>query len=513
MSEEHPAPPSRVRRAAWIGGPVAAALLLAFGDLDPGRPQVTACAAVALLMATWWISEAVPLAVTALLPVVLFPTLGVLSGKATASLYFNHVIFLFIGGFIVALAMQRWRLHERIALRILLVAGAHPKAILAGFMGATAFLSMWISNTAATMMMVAIALAVLLELDSSLSRSAARGLSLSVLLGVAYSASIGGIATLVGTPPNVSFARIFAITFPDAPEITFSGWFMLGLPVSLVMLVITWVYLAWRFCPSDDEAKIPVDVFHEHVERLGPMSFAEKVVLADFVGLAVLWLTRADVAIGGHVFPGWSRLLGYPEFMTDGTVAIAMAGLLFLVPSRSSDGGRVMDWPTAVRLPWGIVLLFGGGFALASGFAESGLSAWFGQRLQGVGALPTVVVVLALCLALTFLTELTSNTATAEMLLPVIAALAVAIEVNPLLLMVPATLACSCAFMLPVATPPNAIVFGTERLRMADMARAGLVLNLIGVVVITASVFLLGSVLGVDTPGLPDWARSFGGTP
>jgi sodium-dependent dicarboxylate transporter 2/3/5 len=494
---------------AVLAGPVLALFLLLFFDLSPGRPEVTRTAAVAVLMAVWWITEAIPLAATSLLPVVLFPAFGVMSGKTVAGLYFNHIIFLFIGGFMVALAMERWKLHRRIALRILLWVGVRPSRMLLGFMLATAFLSMWISNTATTMMMVPIAMATTVKLEERFGEDRVRRYATGLFLGIAYAASIGGIATLVGTPPNLSFARIIGICFPAAPDVSFASWLVFALPVSVVLLASAWVVLSLLFCRGADVCRVELDPFTAEYQRLGPMTYEEKVVLADFALLALLWVFRADIQVGDFTLPGWSRLFPNADFLNDGTVSVGMALLLFLLPAGRGRGERIMDWETAGRLPWNIVLLFGGGFALASGFKESGLSLWIGSQLEGVSFLPPLLIVGAVCLLVTFLTELTSNTATAEMLLPVLAALGVAVKLNPLLLMIPGTLSCSCAFMLPVATPPNAIVFGTQRLRIADMARVGIILNLLGVACITAAAFLLlGPSFGVDTTGLPTWATT-----
>lgn len=501
-----PNAPGLQRVGLWLGPALSLGLLL-FCDLDPQNPAVTRTAAVALLMAVWWITEAIPLAATSLLPVVLFPLLGVLDGKAVSKEYFNHVIFLFIGGFLVALAMQRWGLHRRIALRVLMLFGVQPRSILLGFMVATAFLSMWISNTATTMMMVPIVLAVIVQLERRADRGLVDRYSLGLLLGVAYAASVGGLATLVGTPPNLSFARIFAITFPDAPEISFARWFAFGLPLSLILFLAAFGLLSFLFCRKAGALALDKSTLHEQYAELGPMSFAEKIVLADFALLVLLWLTRQPIALPGFTIPGWSQLFATPGYLNDGTVSVALALLLFMIPSREQPGERVLDWSTASGIPWHVVLLFGGGFALATGFNASGLSAWVGGSLSGLLSVPPVVLVLAVCLLVTFLTELTSNTATTEMLLPVLAGLSVALEIDPLLLMVPATLSASCAFMLPVATPPNAIVFGTGRLSIRDMARVGLLLNLVGALLVTLTVFTLGRlVLGIGLDGLPSWA-------
>jgi len=489
---------ARVRRLALIGGPIGAAAFIALADLSPDHPTATPMAAVALLMALWWMTEAAPLAVTALLPVALFPLLGVVDGGAVAAEYMNSIIFLFLGGFLTALAMEKWGLHRRIALTLLARFGARPSSILLGFMVATAFLSMWISNTATAMMMVPIAMAVAHNLEQRTGATDGGRFAKGVLLGVAYSASIGGVATLIGTPPNLILARQLAIQLPNT-ELSFGQWLLFGAPLALLFLALTWLFLSRRYgrgAPADPQANA---MFRQQLGDLGPATFEEKAVFVAFAAMAALWLTRADLALGPATLPGWSSLFGRPEFLNDGTVAIALSVLLFLIPSKTRPGERVMDWDTAQRLPWGIVLLFGGGFALAAGFKESGLSLWLADGMSGLAALPPLLIVLAVCLALTFLTELTSNTATAQIFLPVLAALSVSMQVHPMLLMVPAALSCSFAFMLPVATPPNAIVFGSGRLRVPDMARAGLALNLAGAVLISLYLYFLGgALLGVD---------------
>jgi sodium-dependent dicarboxylate transporter 2/3/5 len=498
---------SLISNLSLLAGPILCFGLIVFFDLDPDNPAVTRTAGVALWMAIWWISEAVPLAVTSLLPVILFPALGIMSGRSVSPIYFNHIIFLFIGGFLVALAMERWNLHRRIALRILLLSGVRLRGILFGSMAATWFLSMWISNTASTMMMVPITLALILKLEESLGKERLSRYPIGVFIGIAYAASIGGIATLVGTPPNLSFARILTITFPDAPEISFASWFAFALPISVVMLVLIWLYLGHIFCPRGEKIEIDRQIFREEYQALGPISFEEMIVLVDFILLVFLWLFRQDIGFGGLTIPGWSRFFENQGFLDDGTVAITMAMILFAIPTRGGRGSRIMDWKTASRLPWNIVLLFGGGFALASGFRESGLSLWMGNQLDAVGSLPTMSVIAIICSMITFLTELTSNTATAEMLLPILAAIGSKIHLNPLFLMIPGTLACSLAFMLPVATPPNAIVFGTGRLKIADMARTGLVINILGIIVVTTAVYLLSTLaFDISFDHFPNWA-------
>ena len=495
------------QRIGLVLSPALALAILAFGRLEPGNPLVTRMAAVAVLMAGWWITEAIPIPATALLPVALFPLLGIMRGLDVAGVYFNHVIFLFIGGFLLALAMQKWDLHRRIALWIILLLGTGRKRLMLGFMAATWFLSMWISNTATTMMMVPMALAIIIRVKKSMEDREGSRYAAGLLIGVAYAASIGGIATLIGTPPNLSFVRILKIVFPEAPEISFASWFFFAFPLSLLFLLIAWAVLVRMFAPRARDRRERPELFREQYRKLGRLGYEEAMLLGLFSLLVLLWMFRSDIVVGSFTLPGWTRIMPSPEAIDDGTVAIAVALLLFILPSRTEPAARLLDWRTARELQWGIVLLFGGGFALATGFKESGLSEWLGGRLGGLAGLPPVAIVLSVCGGMTFLTELTSNTATTEMILPVLGSLGVATNLDPLLLMIPATLSASCAFMLPVGTPPNAIVFGSGEVRISDMVRSGIVLNLIGIVLITLGVFLLGAwVLGIDPNVVPDWA-------
>jgi len=489
------------RIGLWLV-PLIAFLVLLFANLDPQDPRPTRMAAVAILMAGWWITEAIPIPATALLPVALFPLLGIAPGKATAAVYFNHIIFLFIGGFLFAIAMERWGLHRRIALRIILLFGTRPRRLLLGFMAATWLLSMWISNTATAMMLAPMAVALLAQLAERYDAEEVTRYGVGLLIGIAYAASIGGLATLIGTPPNLSFARILTIVFPDAPDISFARWLVFALPLSVVFLVIAWWMLGRMHASGMEDPEHRggkgKDEFRRAYAELGPIGYEERWVAVLFGLLVLGWTLRTF----------WARWLPEPGYVDDGTVAIALALVLFLIASRKPDQGRILRWRDAVRIRWGIVLLFGGGFALASGFKESGLSEWLGQALAGVGGVPPIVLILIICTSITFLTELTSNTATTEMILPVLGSLAVAIGVNPLLLMIPATLSASCAFMLPVATPPNAIVFGTGKITMSQLVRSGFRLNLIGIVLITIWTYLaIPLVFGIDPGVLPPWAK------
>jgi sodium-dependent dicarboxylate transporter 2/3/5 len=419
------------------------------------------------------------------------------------------VIFLFIGGFLVALAIQKWGLHKRIALRTLKVVGSSPARILLGFMFATAFLSMWISNTATAMLMVPILLSIITKLEEMNGAAAVRHFAIGLLLSIAYSASIGGVATLVGTPPNLSFARIFYIYFPQAPEISFATWFFYAFPITVVLFLLLFIYLYLIFVRRRKKWKsLSKAEVSQAYNRLGPKTYEEKALLVAFVSLALLWFFRADIGFGAFRIPGWSNLFNHPEFFNDGTVAIFVAVLLFVIPSKSEPGTFLMDWKAAEEIPWEIILLFGGGFALASGFKESGLSLWFGEQLVWLQDMHPLVLILCISFLVTFLTEVTSNTATVETLLPILAGLAVSIETNPLLFMLPATIAGSLAFMLPVATPPNAIIFGSKRISVIQMAKTGFVLNLIGILLVSVVTYYLGTFIFDISEGVfPEWAR------
>ncbi len=493
---------------SFIITPILSLLIVLFADLKPGEPAVTNTLAVTLLMTVWWITEAVPLAVTSLLPVALFPVLGILDAKAVSSTYFNNVIFLFIGGFMIALAMQRWNLHRRIALGILQVTGISPGRILFGFMLSTAFLSMWISNTATAMMMMPILISIIDKLEEAVGEKNIKDYSVGLLLGVAYGSSIGGIATLVGTPPNLSFIRIFHIYFPNAPEISFAYWLMFAFPISVVIFISAWTLLHFWYRPKKQNwASVNRNTFKDELRTMGPMRFEEKVVLFIFTLTAILWIFRLDLDFGIFRIPGWATIFSKSSFIDDGTVAIFMSVLLFVLPAKSEGFKRIMDWKTASKIPWHIILLFGGGFALATGIKDSGLSGWIGEQLVFMANLNPIVIILIVSLIITFLTELTSNTATTEMILPVLAGIAISTKINPLLLMLPATLSASMAFMMPVATPPNAIVFGSNRITIVQMAKTGLVLNLVCVVIVTLMTYWLGTyVFNIQIGEFPDWA-------
>ena len=470
--------------------------------------------AVIALMACWWIGEGTAIAVTALLPLILFPLLGIMSSKQIAPNYANHFVFLFLGGFMIALAMEKWNFHKRLALWIIVLIGSGVKRIVLGFMMASAFLSMWISNTATTMMLLPVGMAVVGQVarqstlngrnDKFSEQQVIESMGLVLMLGLAYSASIGGIGTLIGTAPNIVFAGFYKNLYPDNPEISFMEWMTMAIPVVIIFIPIVWVYLCKFVSPVPlgqiEFSKSNGNIIKRELTSLGTITRPEKMVACVFSVTALMWIFRKPLELDSITIPGWSSLFSNPEMLNDSTVAMIMGILLMLIPvhfgggaiDNDKRGQFLLDWKTVeTRMPWGILLLFGGGFALAAGFTKTGLTGWVGDQLTGLSSFPLWVVVLCVCLIITFLTELTSNTATSTIILPVMGAAAVVAGFHPLTLMLPATLSASFAFMLPVATPPNAIVFGSGWVTIPTMSRAGFALNLIGAALITTFALLL----------------------
>ena len=495
---------SSTRLGFWLG----IVLFFIFENLSIFPDDTTThMAAVVALMVTWWISEALPLAVTSLIPLAAFPLLGISSGKAVAAVYMNSTIFLFIGGFVLALAMQRWGLHKRIALRVIGWFNGSARMMVMGFMLTSAGLSMWISNTATATMLLPIGMAVYARCTDILDQQERQQLLTALMLGIAYSCSIGGVGTLIGTPPNMAMQRIYSITFPDAPEISFAQWLLFALPLSVSMLLLCWYVITLRYTGKSFSS---LDKLSTEISTpTTPMSYEEKVVTTVFSLTALCWIFRNDIVLGDLVLPGWSGLFAHADYIDDGTVAMASALLLFSLSSRDkSRYQNIVDIDTIADIPWRIVLLFGGGFALAKGFSDSGLAEFTGSQFIDLKDLDTLSLIAGTTSIVVFLTEVTSNTATAQMLLPLVASVAQSIEVNPLLLMLPVTLAASMAFMMPVATPPNAIVFASGQLRIRDMATTGLIINLIAIVLITLFTWLWGMILfDIELQTLPDWSR------
>ncbi|MCW8816596.1 MAG: SLC13 family permease [Ignavibacteriaceae bacterium] len=479
--------------------------LILIGDFNPAQPQINTMAAIAVLMAVLWITEAIPLAATSLIPLIFFPITGILSADEIAASYINSIIFLFLGGFLIAIAMEEWSLHKRIALKIISILGGSPTSIVLGFIIAGAFLSMWISNTATALMLLPIGLAIIQKLENEFGEKRIHSFAVILFLSLAYSCSIGGIATLIGTPPNLVMIKMLNILFPEAPEISFGNWMLLALPISILMLCIVAVFLTKISFKLDADVKLDRNFIKNEYKQLGKFSFEERVVSVVFFLTALLWIFRTDINFGFFVIPGWSNLLPTSEFINDGTVAITMATILFLIPSKS--GGRaLLDHNSFNKVPWGIILLFGGGFALAKGFSSTGLSDFIGHQLTGLHTISPIFIILITALTINFLTELTSNTAVTQMILPILASVSVGIGLNPLMLMLTATISASMAFMLPVATPPNTIIFASGQIRISEMAKTGFILNITGVIVVTLLVYFVGTMIfGLNT--FPAWAK------
>lgn len=556
IPEENEGVPLRSKIGLWLGPAVFLSMLL-FVELDPGNPLVTRMAAVILWMAIWWMTEAIPLAATALLPILLFPFLGIMRGReinagsrvdlSTATIqdgfsvrdfdvifpnvanqYMDWIILLFMGGFIIAVAVEKWNLHKRIALNILAIVGGQPHRLVLGFMLATGFLSMWLSNTATALMMMPMGMSLILLYEELNAGAVQRGetvdarapnFALTLLLGIAYSASIGGFATLIGTPPNGVLVTQLPQLFPEAPDLTFSTWMMFALPMSAVYMVLAWLLLTRLVYPLPPSTPFSGrDFIHNELRKLGPITTEERRVLVVFIAFAVLLMTRKERLFGAEVdIFGWSyyldkllRAMGSQpvgSLIDDGTVSIGMALTLFMIPAGKAIGGRLLDWDDAKKIPWGILLLFGGGLAIAKGFTTSGLSDYIAAQLQSLlgDASPFVIVVSTVGI-ITGLTEVASNTATISLSLPIMASLSQAIEAHPLLLLIPTTVAASCAFMLPVSTPPNAIVYGSGRIPIMKMVIAGVWLDILSIVLLTGFVYTLGHLAFGVLDGFPDWA-------
>ena len=465
-------------------------------------------AATGVLMSVWWLTEALPPAVTALVPIVALPLTGAMAADDVTRAYASETNLLFLGGLMIAMAVEQWNLHRRMALWIIGRFGRTPSGLVFGFMAATGAISAWISNAATTMMMLPIATAVLVHFRDD-HPELERELASPLLLSIAHAATIGGLATIVGTPPNAVFVGQMAKLFPDAPPIGFLQWMLVGVPVALVLLPLTWFWLV-RFASPLWKRDIVLDrsAIAQQRAALGPMTTAEKRVMVVFAVTAVLWMLRAPVHTESFSFPGWSGLLPVPRAIGDSTVAIGMALVLFLVPSGRAPGERLLDWPTAAKLPWGVLVLLGGGFALADATRATGLAEWIGTNLGSMEGTSPYVKVALLCLAITFLTEVMTNTALVTIMMPVLAASAVATGTDPLLLMLPCTFSASLGFMMPSGTAPNAIVFSTGHLRVPYMARVGFALNLVSIVVVWAVTFLVAQpVFGISLGALPPWAR------
>ncbi len=494
------------QRVGLVLGPVLFALMLLVPTPAAMEPGAQKMAALALLMATWWMCESIPIPATSLLPIALFPLLGIMHTKKATAPYASHLIFLFMGGFIIALAMQRWNLHRRIAMNIVKAVGFSPGRLIFGFMAATAALSAFVSNTATTVMMMPIGLAIITHvvdegkkegLDKQIDFSPEKfAFGLNLMLGIAYAASIGGIATLIGTPPNTVLAGYLQKTY--GYEITFATWMKVGVPLVAVMLPLCWLWLTKVANPMKLK-KVPGgrDLINAELKEMGTMSAGERWTAVIFALTALGWIFRKNL---GFIFPD-------PKLVTDAAIAMTGAILLFLIPINLKKNEFVMNWHWASKMPWGVLILFGGGLAMASGFKATKLADWIGNQVSLLENAPVLVLVIAVATLIIFLTELTSNTATSAMVMPILSAVAVGLGQSPLLLVVPAAIAASCAFMLPVATPPNAIVFGSGYVTIPQMAKSGFGLNIIGIVItVVVSYALVFPVFDVVIDQVPTWA-------
>lgn len=479
----------KLRQLGRIGGPAAGLAVLLVSYLSqPSLSSAALVAAVATTMAVLWITEAIPLAVTALFPLFLFPLLGVCSTEQAALGYAAPPIFLFMGGFMLARLVEVTGLHRRLAISVIVAMGDRPKRLVLGFMVTAAFLSMWISNTATTLVLLPVVLAVAKPAAESPS-GAAKPFVTALLLGTAYGASIGGVATPIGSPPNIIFLAQLEVSYPDL-TISFARWMMFGLPLVAVFLPCAW----WWLTRSLDPATLPGinrAALEQQRIKLGPMTTDEIIAALLFATAALGWMFRKSITVGPLTIPGWSDYVAGSGMLHDAVVAIAVVVCAFFLPSFNRSGQRLLTWTDARQISWGLLLLFGGGISLAKGFTASGLSQSLGELFGALAGAPVVLVVLVIAAVVIFLTEITSNTATTSVMMPILAALAVALALSPLQVMLPAAIVASFAFMLPVATPPNAVVFSSGQVELRDMLRAGLFLNLVGILVVAAMVLLL----------------------
>lgn len=477
---------------AIIAGPFAAICIWLFSNLDPSNPNVSLMAGIAVWMSIWWFTEAVSLAVTALVPFLMMPILGISDTKSVAQQYTDSIIFLFLGGFMLAFAIEKWHLHKRIAIKILSVVGTKPHHILFGVMLSSYLISNWISNTATTMMLFGAVLALIHETDEFIHNTKSKNhFAAAILLGLAFSATIGGMATPVGTPPNMYFFKAYKEAFPNLNDLTFLKWATIGFPLSALFLICTFFVL--RFYYLRKKVTI-IDLHSQHFKQqyntLGKFSYEEKWIAFLFVTCMILWFTRADIPFENFTFKGWNHLFSKSNLVDDATVAIGAALLLFLIPSKQKKGEALLEWEDAKKIRYDIILMFGSGFALAHGFEVSGLSDWLAHSLTALKGVHIFFIILGICAIVTIISEFASNIASIQLAIPIMVALQKDLNLPPLLLMIPATFAASLGFMLPVATAANTIVFGTKRIDIKDMFRVGIVLDIVGIALITIFCYL-----------------------
>ncbi|HNR72621.1 MAG TPA: SLC13 family permease [Cyclobacteriaceae bacterium] len=486
-----------------ICGVIAFIVILALPEPDGMSPQAKSAAAVVVLMSIWWITEAIPVFATAFLPMALYPMLEILPAGETAANYGHNYVLMMLGGFFLGKAIETQNLHKRIALVIINIFGVSRKQIILSMMIATAFLSMWIANVTAAVMMFPIAMSIVSkeEHDLHIGKST---FATALMLGIAYSATLGGLATLIGTPTNLILIGILENLFPDAPPITFFTWLKIGLPVVLVFLPVFCYYLIKYFRVEGNLSKDST-IIKSELMALGKTTPGEKRVIYVCLIAIFGWVFREDLVFGNTVIRGWGSLLGLESYVHDSTVAMIASLLLFILPADKEK--RLLDWKSASQVPWGVVMIVGGGYAIAKGFESTGLADWLGHQLAFISSYPFLVVLIIVIAFVIVFTEFNSNTATANILLPVLASMAVAASMNPLLLMIPATVAASLGFMMPAGTGPNTVIFGSERVTVSDMVKCGVWLNLISLVLLTIILyFIIMPWLNFD-PALPAWAK------
>ncbi|MGV3460456.1 MAG: SLC13 family permease [Flavobacterium sp.] len=489
-----------VKKIALVLFPLLFVLFSTVLNPEPDNPLIGRMIGIAVWMLGWWVTEVVPLAVTSLLPVVLFPVTGISGGAEISKAYFNDTIFLYIGGFMLALAIEKWDVHRRIATRTLMFFGQGTLQIFIGFMVTTSFLSMWMSNTSIALLMLPIAVSVLDELSEIYSEKELGNYRIALLLGVAYASSIGGITTLVGTPTNLVFIKIYEEAFPDAPPVTFATWLIFNFPLYIILIISASIVLYLMYKPKKHLEIIDGSFFKIANMRLGKRSYEQSMVLLVFVLFALLLTFRSDIVVGSFSIPGWSNLFAHKELIIDAVVAAFIAILLFIIPSKQKPGDRLMDWNTALKIPWGIILLFGGGFALEKGFQYSGLTKWLVLHLDSLYGSPVFTIIFMAVVVMVILTMFASNVTVAQAMLPICVVLSVTLQVNALYIMIPVTIAASMSFVLPSSTPPNAIVFGVKGMTMKHMIMPGLILIAIASIVITLMMYYWGSYVFGLTP-------------
>jgi sodium-dependent dicarboxylate transporter 2/3/5 len=467
-------------------------LLSFFPELLPDNlpPKAIAMLGVTLIMSVFWVGETIPIAATSIIPLFLLPLLGIVPAEKIATAYGSDIILLFMTGFFIATAIEKWNLHRRIALNIIKIVGTKPERLILGFMLGTAAISMWISNTATTLMMLPIAVATIEQtVKANLEVNVKKTMGTSLMLGIAYAANIGGIGTPIGTPPNLIFLAQLKAIFPDISPITFFQWIMVGFPAVVIFVCLSWLYLTKIGSPIPGDFKLSgeAEIIEKELAELGPFSSGEKYVAILFILTAFLWIFRADIVICNFTIIGWSTYLGVGDFVSDSTVGALISVVMFLIAVKNDKGENrhLLDWDTAVKIPWEILLLFGGGLAISQGFLASGLSGFMGDKLQFfLPKLPLFLMAIATCIVVNILTEFISNTALTSLIMPILAIAAGTININPELLMLPAAIAASFAFMLPVATAPNAIVYSENYFSISRMAKTGFAVNIIGLILL-----------------------------